>query len=150
MRTSESYGVVYCGDSGIICATCRYDRFHCVHVRYITDHVRNDNIPETLEQFASQLNLEAKKPTKEQSSSLQSSKKIPFELPSEMAGVLKQPFSQRFKMDEGGVCHLRDDDSLCSQCGFSAWYENGSSADTVIITRNQLFPAKGISQLIFK
>ena len=138
-------GVVYCSGDGVVhCATCRKQKFDCVHVQTIHNLVKQplQELPDCLQTFA--LPPESKPPRKEAYSSVVSTKKIPFHTSQTLAEVFKQPLVDRFNM-QNGLFHLQEaqvPDPVCRQCGLSIWAEDIVCYKSMVVTHNDIIPAR--------
>lgn len=146
---ANDYGVVFITESrNIHCATCRYGKSDCNHIRklkLIIDSVmakETTGIPE-LEQF--QEILYGSKTQKLSSYYLTclSSKPIPFQpVPETLSIKLQlQTLQQRLNIVEG-VCCLTPEWKPCPLCQLENWSEEELS-DCLVVLSNQFLPAKG-------
>ena len=145
VKDQSGYGVVHGGESGISCATCRFNKRTCPHVLRVVDLIKESelDVPEFLQPLSLCIDAAKSKKSKAPLASLQSTKPIPFTFPSTIANVLKLPFTERFQIVDGS-CHLSEAEhcSPCSLCGSSTW-ETEYAQSTVIITQHQILPGLG-------
>ena len=155
------YGVLFIANSEkITCATCRYGKTSCVHVKHLASFCRNfeTELPDVLLQYNNLLQLQLTAPhlilkKHYPDYSCFSKKKIPFQLSNEMSKVLQMPVNKRFN-----IITSDDDDAMeyamllpntvsCGQCNNMSWGEPIFSNKATIVTSNQLIAAKGANYI---
>ena len=143
VKDDRGYGVVHGGETGLLCATCQFNKRACPHVLKVVSAINEyqPDVPTFLVPLS--LCMEATKSRVHKSiPGLQSSKPIPFHFPSTLADVIKLPFSERFQIVDG-ICHLSESSTpSCPTCGHHEW-ETEDAQSTVVITQNQTFTACG-------
>lgn len=150
---ADDYGVVFITESrNIHCATCRYGKSDCKHIRklkHIIDSMMSEEtigIPE-LEQIQEILYGYKTRKSSAHYLACLSSEPIPFEpLPESLSLKLQpQTLKQRLNITEG-VCYLAPQWKPCPLCQLENWSEEELS-DCLVVLSNQFFPAKGQTRL---
>lgn len=141
-------GVVCVGtNQRITCATCRFGKTDCVHVKHLSD-ICNDSkldLPETLQEYAQLLSVTPFiSLEKYPDYSCLSKQNIPFDVTLDMSTILKMPVGVRFNMTSS-VHELvpRTTSVACPQCQECSWSDPFFHFESTIVTHNQLLPAKG-------
>ena len=145
VRSDCGYGVVYGGESGILCATCQFNKRACSHVLKVVHTIDEyqPDVPNFLVPLFSCMEATKSRVHKAPPNpGLQSSKPIPFCFPPIIANVLTLPLSKRFQI-ANEICHLFESDPVsCLSCGHHEW-ETEDAQSTVVITQNQTLAACG-------
>ena len=148
ISVNECPGVVYAKENQVCCTTCKHQKHSCVHVKKILSLIRERetdiHIPPILQVFASCTPLEATNLTSSNPKTrLQSTKTIPFNLPSNLSAVLAKPCTERFNIEDG-VCNLKEEDtaSVCAQCGLVSWCIAEDVTKSTVVTRNKVLSSK--------
>ena len=148
---AETIGVVFLSSGTIItCATCRYGKTTCQHVKnleqILNDHVNGDTTPEILLPYVDAYHrLRTETPIqKKKYPTLKciSTEKTPFDLPPHLSSILSKQRSARFNIVDG-VALLHPHLSLvCPGCGLSNWIKDVATS-AKIVTLNSFIPATG-------
>lgn len=106
-------------------------------------------LPDILQKYSLLLKKSSSKakPQKYPEYSCYSEQKIPFEFSDDMSAVIRMPFQKRVSCGETYVdsfaklvpCRTK----LCHECNKRQWGDPSFSHDAMIITHNQIVPAKG-------
>lgn len=135
----------------ITCATCRYGKTNCVHVQHLSEFCTKtwSELPGPLQEYAQLLSHVATTCIEQYPDhTCLSRENIPFELSTEMSTELRLPVKERFNMvtdiAELVPCNVS---ATCGLCQQSCWGDPYIHGDATIVTNNQLFPAKGISEM---
>ena len=93
INSDGCYGVLYVGSNKrVICATCRFGKTNCVHVKHLCDicNESKSDLSETLQQYAQLLSvIPSVSSQKYPDYSCLSKQSIPFELPCHLSSVLR-------------------------------------------------------------
>ena len=131
------------------CATCRFSKTNCKHIHHLKEVCANPDLElsDLLQQYGKLLLNVLPSPVMKQTTyhSCLSYLPIPFDLPVNLAAVLRLPDNERFKISNEVAELLPTSSSeVCSICGHASWSEPFLKQDGMIVTRNQLIPAKGM------
>lgn len=148
--SADTFGVVYISASTIItCATCRYGKTSCQHVRKLFQILSDsEDLPQVLLPYAHVHNLISKNSftPKKNYPILKciSTQKTPFHLPLNLSAILSKPTSERFSFTDGIALLHPDNSVVCKYCGLSNWMEDSDLfINAKIVTINSIIPAKG-------
>ena len=115
----ETFGAVYSKDSEILCCTCKYQKTSCSHVKAVYEAIKKMECPAILKPFISCLQPEHDESCNNDVPKCLSKKKISFTVPIHIKHALRQPYLERFKIEEG-LCNFYEDADICEKCGLSS------------------------------
>ena len=140
---ADTFGVIYISPSSVItCASCRYGKTTCQHVRKLTQLLKTEDIPSILSPFLDlPCHLEENASQKKYPVlTCLSSRKIPFRPTHDTTADVVT----RFHMTGNVALLFPDECGICKYCGHSNWIKDEDLFFmSTIVTMNSFVNAKG-------